>query len=108
MTQINTDLIPAIKLSFNIELPDDLSMEELKQSLSAYINQLIQTDFEKLVSLLYQIDVNESKLKYLLQENKKEDAGNSIAELILERQLQKIKSRRDAKNKNDISEDEKW
>ena len=108
MTPINSNLIPAIRQSINIELPDDISLEELKRKLSAYINYLIQSDFEKLVSLLYRIDISESKLKYLLRENKGEDAGNTIAELIIERQLQKIESRKKSTGNENIPDEEKW
>lgn len=108
MTPINTGLIPAIKQSFNIELPDAISLDELKQKLSAHINQLIQTDFQKLVSLLYRIDVSEGKLKYLLQENKEENAADTIAELIIKRQLQKIESRKKSGGAENISDEEQW
>jgi hypothetical protein len=108
MAQMNSNLIPAIKQSVNIELPDDISLEALKQKLSAHINHLIQSNFEKLVSLLYRIDISETKLKYLLQENQGEDAGNTIADLIIERQLQKIESRKKSTGNENIPDEEKW
>ena len=97
MAQIDTELIPAIRQSMGIDLPENISFELLKEKLAAYINHLIQADFEKLVSLLYRIDVSENKLKYLLNENPGEDAGKIIAGLIIERQMQKIKFRRQYK-----------
>ena len=43
-------------------------LEQLGPSdLIAYINDCIQHDFNKLVQLLYRIDVSEEKLKYILQ-----------------------------------------
>jgi len=80
-----------------------------KQSLAERINELIQNDFQKLVSILYRMDVSEEKLKSLLQENQGVDAGHIITALMIERQLQKIKSRRQfSKRDNDIDENEKW
>jgi hypothetical protein len=109
MAEIDTDLIPSIRQALDIELPDNTSLEVLKEKLSVYINNLIQSDFEKLVSLLYRIDVNEPKLKQLLQQNPGEDAGKIIAELIIERQLQKIKFRQQiSKPDNYISDEEAW
>ncbi len=108
MTQINANLIPAIRQSINIELPDYISLEELKRKLAIHINHLIQSDFEKLLSLLYRIDVSEAKLKYLLQKNKEEIAADTIAELIIERQLQKIESRKKSGGTENISDEEKW
>ena len=72
-------------------LNDDL----LIQQLADYINQLILVNFERLVQLLYRIDVSEAKLKYLLKENPNEDAGRIIALLIIERQVQKIKFKKE-------------
>jgi len=108
MAEMNTDLIPAIRQSFNIELPDAISLDELKQKLFSHINHLIQSDFEKMVSLLYRIDVSEVKLKYLLQNKKEEIAANTIADLIIERQLQKIESRKKSGGAENISDEKKW
>jgi hypothetical protein len=108
MTQVNRDLIPILRQSMEIELTEDISLELLKERLSSHINFLIQTDFQKLVSLLYRVDVSESKLKHLLKENPDYDAANIIAELIIERQLQKIKSRQEHRKDENISDDEKW
>jgi hypothetical protein len=102
-------LIKLINDELAIELPEKISFEELKERLSVQINYLIEKDFQKLVSLLYRVDVSETKLKNLLLENQGENAGNIIAELIIERQLQKIKSRQQFKQKtDDIDESEKW
>ena len=81
----------------------------LQKNLADRINHLINTDFERLVSLLYRMDINEKKLKQLLQENPGTDAGPIIAELVIEREIQKIKSRRQFNQRDpDISEEDKW
>ena len=108
MAPINTDLIPSINDSFEISLPINISFQELKEKLAVHINHLINHDFEKLVSLLYRIDVNENKMRQLLEQKDGENAAGLIADLIIERQLQKIKSRQETKSKNDIPDDEKW
>ena len=72
-----------------------LNDELIIQQLADYINQLILVNFERLVQLLYRIDVSEAKLKYLLKENPSEDAGRIIALLIIERQVQKIKFKKE-------------
>ena len=61
-------------------------LEQLGTSdLIAFINDCIQHDFNKLVQLLYRIDVSEEKLKYILQLNPNEDAAKLIAAVIIER-----------------------
>jgi len=108
MAQINTDLLPVLRQSLEIDLPENISFELLKERLSSHINFLIQSDFQKLASILYRVDVSESKLKNLLKENKGFDAANIITDLIIERELQKIRSRQEYRNDENISEDEKW
>ena len=105
---MNTELIPVLNESMEIDLPATISYEQLKEKLSYHVNHLIQFDFQKLVSVLYRIDVNEEKLKSMLAENTETDASSIIAELIIERQLQKIKSRQEFRRDNNINEDEKW
>ena len=87
-----------------------LKDERLFESLSAYINNLINSDFERLVSLLYRIDVNENKLKKLLRGNTEANAGRIIASLVIERQLQKLKSRQQSggDRRNNVDEEESW
>lgn len=103
------ELIELLNDELLIEITPLKSYDEIHATLSAYINQLIKNDFDKLIAYLYRIDVNEQKLKSLLQDNPGEDAGNIIATLIIERQQQKIKSRKQfSQRKNDFDEEEKW
>ena len=82
---------------------------ELRQTLSASVNELILSDFDTLLQLLYRLDVDEKKILALLKENPGTDAGNTIADLIIERQVQKLKSRQQfSQQDNSISEEEKW
>jgi len=101
-------LIQLINNELLLQLPEKISLAEAREKLAAHINHLINHDFEKLVFYLYRIDVNESKMKQLLDEKEGENAAGLIADLIIERQLQKIKSRKETKRNNKISEDEKW
>ena len=106
---MHTDLISYINQSLEISLPDTISLEELKQKMALHINHCINHDFEKLVSLLYRIDVNENKMRQLLEQKEGENAAGLIADMIIERQLQKIKSRQQFRQRdNDIDENEKW
>ena len=85
------------------------STGEIRRQLSIAINEMILSDFDKLVMLLYRLDINETKLRKILNENPSNDAGNMIADLIIERQLQKIKSRQQFNQRdNNISDEEKW
>ena len=104
MNDPNLDIIPLLNKELSLELSDKLSVSELEQQLTDHINHLINTDFEKLVYYLYRIDVNETKMKQLLQQEGGENAAQLIAQLIIDRQLQKIKSR--VEHKTSSTEDE--
>lgn len=80
----------------------------LRMKLARIINNLIHRDFASLVNILYRIDVNEAKLKDLLKKHPDEDAGHLIANLIIERQQQKVESRRGFDNNAPADADEKW
>lgn len=82
--------------------------EVWKQDFISYINHLVDTDFEKLIYLLYRVDVNENKIKNLLEGKSDTNAGELIAQAIIERQMQKVDSRKKYKQEQDINEEEKW
>ncbi|MEQ1675443.1 MAG: hypothetical protein ABL876_02005 [Chitinophagaceae bacterium] len=105
---MHEDLVPDINQSLEISLPASISPEELKDQLSAYINHLINTDFEKLVYYLYRIDVDETRMRNLLDKSAGENAAALIAELIIERQQQKIESRNTFDTNDNIPDEEKW
>lgn len=91
----NEDLLPERRESLFAQLKDE-------------VNNLINEDFGRLVQILYRIDVPEKKLRQLLIENPTTDAADTIAKLIMERQVQKGKARQQFKPNHDIPEDEKW
>ena len=105
----NAELIKLLNNELSIGIAEKISFSELHSQLSTYINTLIKEDFDKLITYLYRIDVNEQKLKSLLQQNPNEDSGNIIATLIIERQQQKIKTRQQfSQQDNDYDIEEKW
>lgn len=92
---------------FNIQLQQP-SQEELKKKLADKINYLIEHDFYSLVQLLYRIDINETTLKDTLHNNSGMDSGDLIAELVIQRQLEKAELKKQFKQQNDIAEEDKW
>jgi hypothetical protein len=105
----NQQIIPLLNKELSLALPEQLAMNELEEQLTQHISHLINTDFEKLVFYLYRIDVNETKMKQLLEQQGGENAALLIARLIIERQLQKIKSRAEHKPTATNDEDaERW
>jgi hypothetical protein len=89
-------------------IPPSIDGKAFYKSLCEKISLMITTDFSRLVQLLYRLDINEEKLKSLLQHKPNEDAAVLIADLIIERQLQKIKSRKENNRRGDISDEDAW
>ena len=101
--QVQKDIVQ----TFGDALQMQTSAALFREQLAEYVNALIVSDFEKLVNLLYRLDVSEKKLRTLL--SSAANAGVLIADLIIERQLQKLQSRRQFnKPAEDIPETEKW
>ncbi len=109
MDSPDKNIISLLRNSLDIELKENISLNELREILATHINPLISNNFNKLISILYRLDINETTLKQLLAEKNDTDAAMIIADLIIQRQLQKIKSRESfRKNDSAIDEDEKW
>ena len=101
------ELTEVLDQEFSLSIVGNISFEELKLLLAERINYLINNNFQELIRLLYRIDIDEHRLKYMLEESKV-NAGTLISDLIIERQLQKIATRKKYKANNNESNEEKW
>ena len=105
----SNELIQDLNRAYALELTPSLTLEQLEALLAEKVNTMIRDDFEALVQLLYRIDVNETKLRELLAAADG-PAGKIIARLIMERQWQKIETRRQySAGKGDgETDEERW
>lgn len=87
-------LIRDLNADYGLEIAGYPSAGRLEESLSERLNRLIREDFSGLVRLLYRVDIDEARLKQLLHTGQGTDSGKIIARLIIERQLQKIRTRK--------------
>ena len=108
MSMNDNQLLVAELEKVNLYFPTGHSYEKIAEDLAEYINQLIDSNFTTLLSLLYRLDISEDKLRTSLDAGTGEPAGNLIALMIIERQLEKIESRKRYKMEGEIPEDEKW
>lgn len=95
------DKLEALLWSYEIVIADqpapqnDQNYEQLKKKLADYLNDLLVSDYNKLISILYRIDIAQEKAVAELAKNaENESPGKTLARLIIERQLQKIETRR--------------
>lgn len=94
MNENSPIIILAEKLELSIHNFNNKNQEEQFELLSTYLNQLVQHDFNKLLTILYRIDVSEEKLKAALKNNADDNlSGPVIAKLLIQREQEKIKLR---------------
>lgn len=68
-----------------------LTAEVLRELLIRQVNYMLERDFERLLQSLYRIDVSEQKFRESLTS---EDPAGQIADLILQREMMKVQTRR--------------
>ena len=100
------ELIKSVNETFAMELSVS-DYDSIKAQLAEKINIWINNDFHKLIHVLYRIDVSEKKINELLKENRTDDAADILADLVIERELQKIRARKESPLPGE-SEEEKW
>ena len=91
---VKKELIQIINKQIDTDFAEGILMQALQEKLIVFINDLIQNNFQRLVAILYKVDVDENKLKRILKEDAGTDAGEIIAGLIIEREIQKIETRK--------------
>jgi hypothetical protein len=86
--------------------------DDLKEALASHIRHLLAHDFNRLVFILYRVDIAEEQLRKLLKDRPAEDAADLICGLILERLSQKAaarqKYRRLDAREDGVDDDERW
>jgi hypothetical protein len=81
----NNSLIPSADL---------LSLEEYKKYLTEKLKVLLDEKFDTLVNILYRIDISEKKLSRLFSGNNRDSIPASLANMIIDRQLEKLRLRK--------------
>jgi len=84
------------------------TLNRLEELLAKKINAMIQQDFAGLIHILYRIDIDENKLRILLNQDSGEETGLVLARLLIARQLEKIISRNQYKSKYQDPDEDKW
>ena len=96
----------ALKQEWGLVIPDTLSEEAILQLLRERVVNVLERGPDNFYQLMYRLDISEKKLNAVLNDS---DVAGKIAKLIYDRQLQKIKSRREYKVKKDVGDNDlKW
>jgi len=71
---------------------DDVS--EFRRALIERIVYLLECDAERLMAILYRVDVSEDAVTGVFRERVPENIAPALADLIIERQMRKVRTRR--------------
>ena len=74
----------------DFELPEDISENQLREVLIKAFEYLVEDDFSKLVQILYRADVDQDKLKALLENAENSSSAEVIADAYIARQKAKL------------------
>ncbi|MCL7986635.1 hypothetical protein M8998_01650 [Sphingobacterium sp. lm-10] len=89
------ELLMSLKFIDVIPSVNSPAFSELLDILAQHIDELILSNVNLLLALLYRVDVDESKVRNALNNtDKQETDGHIIARLIIARQNEKLKWRR--------------
>lgn len=77
----------------NLQANKSFQYDEAYILIMRVVEELLAKDFNRLINCLYRLDVSEIKLKSALAESN-ENPASIIAEMIIERELQKVETRK--------------
>jgi hypothetical protein len=93
--QLYPALINNLEKDFAFEkplLPDQNDLAIIRQHLINRVKKLIALDYQKFLNSLYQIDVNEKKVREIIHSKNRINIPERLADLIIERQIQRVKT----------------
>lgn len=88
-------------ISKDFDIPDDLSENQLRDAMVDAFAYLIDNDFPKLIQILYKADVDQYKLKELLETVEGSSSAEIIADAYIARQMAKIETWKKYSQKKD-------
>ncbi len=85
-----TSLIKIVAKDF--DLPENISESQLRDALVKTFEYLVEDDFQKLLQILYKADVDQYKLKELLEHTEGKSSAEIIADAYIDRQKAKVET----------------
>ena len=79
-------------ISKDFDLPEQITEAQLRDVLIKTFEYLVEDDFQKLLQILYKADVDQYKLKELLENTEGKSSAEIIADAYIERQKAKVET----------------
>lgn len=85
-----------VKSDYSSLIPsnDYEKLEEFRKYLTEKMKEMLDKNYNLLINTLYRIDISEKKLSQLFAAKNKESIPEKLADLIIERQIEKINFRK--------------
>ena len=93
---IDEALVAQLAESWGVEIAGettDADIEKLKDILAARVSEMLWKNHSKFMNALYRLDVSERKISEIFKTLAADKQPRALAEAILERELQKAKTR---------------
>lgn len=106
--EILPEVIQSLSKNCEVELSEKLSKEEILNWLKTKISEWLGGSSHVFYQTMYRLDISEHKVNLALSD--KQNGIDQLANIILERQVQKAVSRKKFKEQqnDDIDQDMKW
>jgi hypothetical protein len=78
-----------ISTNFELAAGNILSFEEIHRILTERIHELLEKNVEKLIFILYRIDVGQKKTDEIFNNPSKEEIASLLASAVIDRQLKR-------------------
>ena len=103
MIEEQAKIADELQKAFSIKVPDVISREAIIEQLEFVLSELLQNHPESFFQLMYRLDIPERKLEESLTD--REQGISRVANLIYDRQMQKVRSRNEhTQNRTDESD----
>jgi len=97
-----SELKTLIARDFSLDLPDGMDEQALFDMVANEVAYMIEHQIEQLMSMLYRLDVLEPHINHALSPLCSDPANIALAKLILERQAQRIKTKKEYQVNKDL------
>jgi hypothetical protein len=89
---INKD-IGSLEENMMIPVGSGIDRHVIREKLAMLIAYLMQNNFDKLCQAMYRLDVSERKFDQVMHSDELENIPYDIADLVIEREMQKVRTR---------------
>lgn len=94
MSDSSDQVYDIISGSFELEKVNEITIEQIQKVLTARIREMLDKNLEKLLHILYRIDVSQKKTDKIFNSPFKDEIAENLAAAVIERQLEKIETRK--------------